>query len=148
MSLAQMMHFLLDMFQMTATALMTNLNSLSKVINHRDTLIFFGIAQIFWLMATLSSAMDCPSRTPSDKNLQVSNRVNVETTQVQTSADQPIRECWVSVELPHLVRTIAHLKSHHNVFQNMFSSSMVCSFVIVTASLSGFSNQNDGFGIK
>ena len=36
----QMIHFLQNVFQMTAIALMTHLNSSSEVVNHSDALFF------------------------------------------------------------------------------------------------------------
>ena len=40
MSLAQRMHFLQYVFQMTAIAMMTHLNSSSEVVTHPDALFF------------------------------------------------------------------------------------------------------------
>ena len=40
MSVAQRKHFLQDVFQMTAIALMTHMNSPSEVVNHPDAVFF------------------------------------------------------------------------------------------------------------
>ena len=75
-SLAQRMHFLQDIFQMTAIVLMTHLNSSSEVVNHPYTL-FFSVrheSSDWWPLWVQQWIVDCshtyyPSRTPRNKNL-------------------------------------------------------------------------------
>ena len=93
LSLAQWMHFLLDMFLMAAIVIITHLNSSTEFVSHFDALFFSVWHESFdswplqqWIMN--SSHTRCPSRTPKDKKeMTVSDQVNVETTRVRIS-------CW------------------------------------------------------
>ena len=71
---------------------------------------FFGIAQIFSLMATLSSVMDCGlfSYTLSYNSYSNSRRLRL---------GNRWSWWWLCLELSHLVVIIAHLDSHLDVFQ-------------------------------
>ena len=121
MSLAQKMHFLQDMFLMTTIALMTHLNFLSKVVNHPDTLFFqydmnllidglfkfsFGLWIVF-IHIVLQEPKEIKIWEVQIGWIQRSFRFTA-------SADQ--LWCWLYVEFPHLVGTIANLDSH-NMFQ-------------------------------
>ena len=88
MCLAQRIHFLQDVFQMTTIALMTHLSSSSEVVNHPDSL-FFTMAPLWaqqWIVDR--SRTSCPSRTLRDKkkNLGDSDWMNAETTQVRSTS--------------------------------------------------------------
>ena len=94
MSLAQRMHFLQNMFRMTAIVLRQHLNLSSKVVSHPDALIFwYGVNLLIdghfeyynglWIVL-IHVVLQEP---PEIKNLWGSDKVNVETTRACSA-------CW------------------------------------------------------
>ena len=116
---------------MTTIALMTHLNLSSKVVNCPDALFFqygtnllidghFEFSNGLWIVLIHVVLKEIPET----KIWGVQIRQTWKPLKFMVPTDQLIRElmvlqlgCWLYMELLHLVRTIAHFDSHHDVFQ-------------------------------